>query len=392
MQKNTKNDRILSKEQKQSLTHKAFWKFAASCSDRTGVDLYEFQSSFRSMIYPNRQTPHNEETKKIQNTQNKQIDRIIKSIPKVYPNVEIVTEDKFPSKKKFRPFIRLKTYNYQNSIERKSHREFLNSDIVKKSKISNKLIVKNIKENIHLIDKYNLQDVRDKSNGLTAGFSEKNVMKWKEGTSRIPSPLLLLVICAVHKWIEGNKEKLNIGRPRKTEFDKNDLGEFIVGTSKLLELGDNPTFNYQILEIYYGYLNWWNEIEVALDCGLSPDETAQAIWNLYGKELSYNPSIQHENYFNIKHVREEVDNRHNISMLFKQVKEMFNLSDDEDILETANKMTAMASGSNLTVNSKAAEKQRKSMFGELVNSYFDHATMQMQLYSKIYGEFKFYGD
>ena len=165
IEKNPNPDYFFSKEQKSELTHQAFWYFAALCKDRKGVDLFNFQKQFRLKLYPNRQTPKDEEQKKIQHYQDVQINRIIQNgIPTKFPNVEIVKTEQFLSKKKFRPFIRLKTYNYQNAIERISHSEFLKSDMVKMSGLTNKDLVRNIKANINLIEKYNLQDIRDKDN------------------------------------------------------------------------------------------------------------------------------------------------------------------------------------------------------------------------------------
>ena len=391
IEKNPNPDYFFSKEQKSELTHQAFWYFAALCKDRKGVDLFNFQKQFRLKLYPNRQTPKDEEQKKIQHYQDVQINRIIQNgIPTKFPNVEIVKTEQFLSKKKFRPFIRLKTYNYQNAIERISHSEFLKSDMVKMSGLTNKDLVRNIKANINLIEKYNLQDIRDKDNGVTSSFSEKNIQKWKEGIIRIPNPLLLLVMCSVHKWIEANVNKLTRGRPRKAaDFDTNDLGEFILGSSELLGLGNYPAFNTQILTQAYITLDWWNQIDNALSSGLDEDETAEAIWNLYGKELSYNPKIQHENYFNKKHVREEVSKKSEMKKTLEMIKNQLGIDEDDDILEVANQLLKSVNLQGVSATGKAATKQRQAMFGELVNSHFEHITRMIQLYNVIYSEFTF---
>jgi hypothetical protein len=395
IEKNPNPDYFFTKEQKSDLTHQAFWSFIALCNDRSGVDLLNFQKHFRSKLYPNRQTPKNDEQKKIQHYQDVQINRIIQEgIPNKFPNVEIVKTEQFLSKMKFRPFIRLKTYNYQNAIERKSHSEFLKSDMVKISGLTNSDLLRNIKANLNLIEKYKLQDIRDKSNGITANFSEKNIQKWKDGVVRIPAPLLLLVICAVHKWIEANAMKLKRGRPRKIEgFDNQELAAFVVGSSELLGLGNYPLFNSQIITQVYLIFHWWNEIDVALDNGLDEDETAKAIWNLYGKDISYNPMIQHENYFNIKHVREEVSKKFEIKEQLKQVREMLiaakKIPKNATDLEVTNGMLAMTKQMGVTANNEASVEKRKAMYGELINCYFDHTSELLKLYNAIFKEFTF---
>jgi hypothetical protein len=68
---------FFTKKKKETLTHQAFWIFAAAYKNRNGVDLLDFQKKFRSKFYPNRQTPHNEEIKKLQHYQDVQINRIV---------------------------------------------------------------------------------------------------------------------------------------------------------------------------------------------------------------------------------------------------------------------------------------------------------------------------
>ena len=43
----------------------------------------------------------------------------------------------------------------------------------------------------------------------------------------------------------------------------------------------------------------------------------------------------------------------------------------------------------VSATGKAATKQRQAMFGELVNSHFEHITRMIQLYNVIYSEFTF---
>ena len=91
MGKKEKTYHSLNKEQKEDLTHQAFWQFAADLTNNTDVDLLKFQKKIKLAAFPNRTTPTSKEEVKIQNTQDQQIIRIVKnSLPKMYPLVEIV--------------------------------------------------------------------------------------------------------------------------------------------------------------------------------------------------------------------------------------------------------------------------------------------------------------
>tara|TARA_B110001454_G_C12721210_1_gene434791 strand:- start:3187 stop:4566 length:1380 start_codon:yes stop_codon:yes gene_type:complete len=364
---------------KEELTHQAFWLFASAYRDRKGVDLLNFQKKIRSKVLPNRQTPHNEETRKLQNTQNKRIDRIVKSsLPKLFPSIEIVTNPKF------RSFIRFKHYNYKHALERKSHKDFLNSDLIKTSGVTTSSIAKNIKANKHLIKKYNLSDARIKDDGITPNFSAKNIQKWKEGKVRIPAPLLLLVMCSLHKWIEANKEKLSRGRPRKIkDVNTHEIAQLIQGVSKIMELGDFPLFNSQMIFTLFENLSWINDIDEAIFYGLSKEETADAIWNLYGKELSYNPITNKEDHFTKDHLSIEIINKQHANEKLKLRKKMMGIPDDVDILEFAN-ILLETKGMDI----KAAPVNRAKIYGDLLNTNYDHVENILKIYNKIYSEFR----
>lgn len=369
---------------KEELTHRAFWLFASACRDRKGVDLLNFQKKVRSKAFPNRQTPHNEETRKDQNTQNKRIDRIVKNaLPKLFPSIEIVTIPDKPNPK-FRPFIRFKTYNYKHALERKSHKDFLNSDLIKTSGVTTSSIAKNIKANKHLIKKYNLSDARIKDDGITPNFSAKNIQKWKEGEVRIPAPLLLLVMCSLHKWIEANKEKLSRGRPRKIkDINTHDLAQFIQGVSKIMELGDFPLFNSQMIFTLFENLSWINDIDEAIYYGLSNEETADAIWNLYGKELSYNPITNKEDHFTKDHLSIEIINKQHANEKLRLKKKMMGIPDDVDMMQVAN---AFLETKGMDI--KAASVNRAKIYGDLLNTNYDHVENILKIYNKIYSEFR----
>lgn len=389
LNKNQKKDYFFTKEQKNELTHKAFWHFAAAYQDRRGVDLFEFQKKFRSMLYPNRQTPINEDQKKLQHYQDVQINRIIQiSFPKMFPNVEIVKEESPNLKKKSRPFIRLKTYNYQVALERTTHKEFLNSDIVKMSGLTNKLLAKNIIANRHLIDKYGLKDRKDKD-GISEKFSEKNIQKWKEGVAKVPNPLLLLLLCAVHKWVEANAKQLSRGRPRKMEVDSGEYAQFVVGVQELMDLGNNPVFNSTMLPVVFSRLLFLEDIDVAMKNGLSNDETVAAIWNLYGKEISWNPEKNEEDYFTKDHLLIEVKKKQAANKQLADELKKLGVPEGADNLEAANSILS-AFGIDLKglAQSEIVTEKRKEMFGELINTYYDYAAFSLKLYNNIYQEFR----
>jgi hypothetical protein len=383
---------FFTKKKKETLTHQAFWIFAAAYKNRNGVDLLDFQKKFRSKFYPNRQTPHNEEIKKLQHYQDVQINRIVQnSLPQIFPNVEIVKKEKFTNfNKKFRSYIRFKTYNYKHASERTSHKEFLNSELIKMSGLTNTSIAKNIKANKHLIKKYNLRDVRIKGDGLTPNFSEKNIQKWKEGEVRIPPPLLLLVMCSAHKWVEANKEKLSRGRPRKMKsINTFEFAQFIVGTSKILELGEFPLFNSQIIFTLFETLSWITDIDRAIKYGLSDEDTADAIWNLYGKELSYNPKTNKEDHFTKDDLLIEVIKKQSTNQVLKVELKKLGIPEGKDMLETANTLMAVFGiDLNEVAKSGVVAEKRHELFGKLINTNFDHVTNLLKIYNKIYSEFR----
>ena len=375
---------------REELTHQAFWLFASACRDRKGVDLLNFQKKVRSKAFPNRQTPHNEETRKDQNTQNKRIDRIVKNaLPKLFPSIEIVTTPDKPNPK-FRPFIRFKTYNYKHALERKSHKDFLNSDLIKTSGVTTSSIAKNIRANKHLIKKYNLRDVRIKDDGITPNFSENNIKKWKSGEVRIPAPLLLLVMCSLHKWIEANKEKFSRGRPRKIkDVNTHDFAQFIQGTSKLLELGDFPLFNSQMILTLFQNLLWITDIDEAIKSGLSNEETADAIWNLYGKELSFNPLTNKEDHFTKDDLSIEIIKKQSANDLYKVQLKKLGIPEGTDPLEVGNIMLSQFGiDINKIAKTDVVAENRAKIYGKLINTNYDHLENILKIYNKIYSEFR----
>lgn len=415
MEKNQKNALKITKDQKDNLTLQAFWHFAAGLKNRQ-VDLLDFQKKIKSIAFPNRAKATSKEDLKLQNSQDVFIKRLVQnSLPKMFPNIEIVREKKNTHiKKKFRPYIRLRTYNFQNAEERRQHKEFLNSKFVKMTKFSNVLLAKNIIANKHLIKKYGLLD-RKGTDGITAKFSAKNIQKWKEGEISIPAPLLLLVTCAVHKYAEKNQSVFNRGRPRMIKgVDKQELEDYseqLYAVNGIYGLSDFSLFNAQIIQMTLSNHKWYENIwEIAKNEWLTPEATADAIWNLYQKEITYNPKTNEDNFFTKKDVLDEVqkvtdlleEKKASIELLKNMglVKENASESDINNamikqitpLIAAANKKIEAFDNSDEEEDEDAfntiIREQQKKSFGELALTHLDHSNLLMTIYTNIYKEFK----
>ena len=73
----------------------------------------------------------------------------------------------------------------------------------------------------------------------------------------------------------------------------------------------------------------------------------------------------------------------------EEVKKAYGFSEDDDIIEVANQLLKSVNLQGVSATGKVETKQRQAMFGELVNSHFEHATRMIQLYNVIYSEFTF---
>jgi len=401
MGKKEKTNHSLNKEQKEELTHQAFWQFAAALTNNTDVDLLKFQKKIKLAAFPNRTTPNSKEEVKIQNTQDQQIIRIVRnSLPKMYPLVEIVTKSKKNSPEpKFRPYLRMKTANHLQSIKRKWSKEFLNSDLFEMVGISNKLLAKNIKENRHLIEKYNLKDKRD-LDGISEKFSDKNIQKWKEGRTFPPEPLLLLIYCTIHKFGEIDNSWNPKGRPRKikglTDTEYQNMVNQTKEINEMIDLGEYAPFNSLVILMLHNQYAQWHEsiIKILTKEWLSYEETTEAIWNIYSKDISYNPIKNIENYFTKKDLLEEVVKIHATMDAQKKIDEFMNtlgLADKNKVEEVKSKNAKeLASNMNSEKNNKYTQAI-EIQFGELGQTTLEIINIKLKAYINIYKEFRLAG-
>ena len=144
-------------------------------------------------------------------------------------------------------------------------------------------------------------------------------------------------MCSLHKWIEANKEKLSRGRPRKIkDINTHDLAQFIQGVSKIMELGDFPLFNSQMIFT-----------------------------------------------FTKDHLSIEIINKQHANEKLRLKKKMMGIPDDVDMMQVAN---AFLETKGMDI--KAASVNRAKIYGDLLNTNYDHVENILKIYNKIYSEFR----